>query len=549
MSSSVDAAANATQIVEEVRARRAAGQLDAARTLVEAGLKRWPNAQSLHFESARILENEGRSDEAADAYRTAIDRFPASPFPAQALAWIYIRGKRADEAAAVATLACERGLEGEAALRLELAVARLRGDSEAVRAAAERLTAGTAPPSVQFLLTLANAYWNLKDAAAAERVAMRILALDPTLARAAHIAALAASELGERDRAMAHYRTLVQLEPDNVRWTLAVIRLLAYGGKVREAVQELDEVRRRWPNDPLVHVFAVRFGYGIQGLDEPDVGTVPDAAGNPRPSPGNRSAPLDDTVLKELAALRALAELAPTDAELLRPLLVDALDQDVIIAEAEGATTAVIVFTGAADKTSGVPLPVFDRYLAALGVTAIYLKDFDRLAYLSGVRSLGDDFDSMLAALGDLRHRYGALHLCTIGSSGGVIAAVRCGVELGAGRIICFAGATSPAPELIEEAHMLRKIARREATARGLRAKLRDEEMDLKPFLGSRSYASRIDFFYGQEMAKDVAHAMRISGLPGVTLHPVPGVNDHDVLRSLIVKPDFRGMFGDLIGK
>jgi hypothetical protein len=66
--------------------------------------------------------------------------------------------------------------------------------------------------------------------------------------------------------------------------------------------------------------------------------------------------------------LRRLVGFLPKGDELRRTLVVDDKRSDVIVAPALGADTVVMVFTALNDVVS-MSLPIFDRYLAALGVS------------------------------------------------------------------------------------------------------------------------------------------------------------------------------------
>jgi len=226
----------------------------------------------------------------------------------------------------------------------------------------------------------------------------------------------------------------------------------------------------------------------------------------------------------------------PSDDRLLRPAMSDEKIRDVIVAPPGPGSTLVVVFT-ATNDTLGLPLPIFDRYLASLGFGAVYLKDFERLLYLRGVRSLGDE-NATLQAIRQLERQLGATRLCTIGVSDGGFAAIRYGVALGADRIMSFGGPTHWAPDLDEYAVMRQRHA----------TYLSEQDIDLRAFLGARPYSSRIGLFYGADVPRDCAHALYLDGLPGVLRHPVPGLGDHQCLRWYALNRDLRTLLGEWLG-
>ena len=82
-----------------------------------------------------------------------------------------------------------------------------------------------------------------------------------------------------------------------------------------------------------------------------------------------------------------------------------------------------------------------------------------------------------------------------------------------------------------------------------LDAKVPKDMIDLKPFLEARQHAGPIDLFYEEEDDRDRIQALHLAGLPGVRLHPQPGLSNHYLLRRLALSnEDFPGMLGKLLG-
>jgi hypothetical protein len=137
----------------------------------------------------------------------------------------------------------------------------------------------------------------------------------------------------------------------------------------------------------------------------------------------------------------------------------------------------------------------------------------------------------------------GVTRVCTIGNCEGGFAAVRYGIELGADRILTFGAPTFSPDDALTKLEQARNFMRQR-----LAAKVPRDMIDLKPFLETRQYNAQIDFFYEEADPRDCAHAVHISGLPGIKLHPQPGLN-HRMLRELALSnDDFRGMLGKLLG-
>jgi tetratricopeptide (TPR) repeat protein len=508
-----------------------AGEIEPAKSLLGEGLQRWPNNGSVRMLAARIAEAEGRTDEAAAVFReaagvlrTEAEQSPKIPQLALALAQALTKCGDADGAVAALALARERGADPVEALRTERGLAWSRRDWHLLRRTAEELIAIQAHPTAQDFAGLAVACRNLDDLGGAAAAAARALEQDPGNIAASAAAAWAALGQGDQEAAVSHYRRLAGLAPDTPNWAFLVVRMLVIIGRVGEAVRELDAALRRWPNDPTLRAFALTCGFRSPEELGPFVGD-----------------PLNVAALRE-RELRELRERAPSASSLRRPVIADDKTRDVIAAGPPGAEAVVLVFTALNDVMS-MPLPVFDRYLASFGVTVVYLKDFQRLLYLRGIGSLGKDYPETIAALRELCGRLRARRLCTFGYSAGGYAAVRYGVELGADRIASFAG----------ETHMVRDaVARLEqgynVIKKRLQARISDEEMDLRHFLAARRCSGRIELVYPEDSPRDRAHAMHLSVVAGVSLHPVAGCGDHNLLSWLALHADLRAMIGRLLG-
>jgi tetratricopeptide (TPR) repeat protein len=404
-----------------------------------------------------------------------------------------------EAAAEVLEAAKHRGLDADVARATKATLSWLAGDWSELRRLSEQVIASSAQPLAVDFLALATACRNLEDAEGAAKAAACALALDRAQLEAAFIASWAASERGDGAGMLACYRELARLEPGNTRWMIEVVRVLQHLGRVKEAAAAMDSALDRAPDSELLWNWALGYGYRTQ--DQALRAGVP-----------------DDIV----AGFRAHLRYAPTEDELLRPLMVDVFGCDVIVAPAGRSDTLALVFTGASNSLS-MPLPVFDRFLAARGVTAIYLKDFRRLMYLNGIASFGDDFQTSIHALRQLQRRLGVSRLCTIGDSAGGFAAIRYGVELDAACALSFGGDTHWAPGHGEFALF----------ANHLRSHFAVEAMDLRPLLATRKGCARISLVYGENEKRDKLHADHLSDLERVEPCPVAGRSDHNILRWL----------------
>lgn len=510
-------------------ALRGAGRHDEAEILLADAAERFADNAQIAFERAWLCNARGDWPEAMRQWEKVTRRWPGElQGHLGALTTLRAMGQLDQSAAQIEpartalSQAKRAGIDNLALRRLEFAIAQASDDWHAVRHAAERVIAAEARPSAHTLMALATACWHLKDHDGAEQAAVSALAADPNEGHAAYILAWVAGERGDAQQALAYYRRLSQIAPQNPRWTLEIVRVLYLSGKIDEAMDELTQARRRWPDDPAIDAWLLNHGLEHLRMDG-------QASGRPK----NKGVAWIERELQEIV------EAAPTDGELKRPLVADDPRQDVVIAAAAGAATTVMVFTGTHDHLT-MPIALFDRHLAAFGVSAVYLKDHRRLMYLKGIRSLGD-YEQTVAALRELQSRLGGKRLLTLGVREGGYAAVRYGVELGADRIISFEAVTGKSQARSGGSKpFLNMISMPVLSA------IPEGQRDLRSFLVRRPNHSAVEFVYGEQMTMAQAHAERLSDLPGVSLRPLAGIKKQ-VLRTLARRPDFRDTLHGLL--
>jgi hypothetical protein len=323
-----------------------------------------------------------------------------------------------------------------------------------------------------------------------------VLSIEQTLA-----SARAAEEAGDHDRALGHFRTLELVEPDQPRWRFESVRILRLAGREKEAAEGLRSALRRWRG----------------ALRDPEIrALIPEAVDT-----------TGDT------ARAALGENCPPDSALKREVVVD--DDSDIISVKGGKPAAVVVFTGLADRML-VPLPLFDRYLAELDLSAIYLRDRNRIGFFDGVKSIGG-YNQTVATLRKRLKDLGADTVHTVGNSAGGIGALSYGLDLGAKHIIGFSTPTLIASSTGQ--HDRRAMVFLERMLGGVPAARRDLR---QRFLDTPDHGE-VHLFYGQDMPEDRMHAQVLAGLPGVTLYPLPGLAGHGALFRLAQAGHLRTIF------
>lgn len=200
----------------------------------------------------------------------------------------------------------------------------------------------------------------------------------------------------------------------------------------------------------------------------------------------------------------------------------------------------VLFFTGLMDGAM-VDITVFDAFCAQAGYSAIYLRDFSRNLFISGLESSKGDQDKMLLVIKQQLAALGTKRLISIGASAGGFAALSCGKKLNADHTICFSAPTSMTKEGMEKFG----DTRGQILLRRLHNTFKPEDLDVGPQLTNAGRPMPIDLYCGQGNTVDCAHAQYISDLPNVTFHPIPDLSDHSCIHYLIAT----GQLPDILTK
>lgn len=230
-------------------------------------------------------------------------------------------------------------------------------------------------------------------------------------------------------------------------------------------------------------------------------------------------------------------QISPRDLQ--RPLVEVDPERDVLISPRAPGDRLAVVFTGLMDRTA-LPLETLDAYLSAAGITAVYLRDFNRLLFCNGVQSMGGDFSSGVAGLRRVIDRIGGIgHVTTIGNSAGGTGALNFGLALPADRVLCFSTPTTIGQPFLDDINDRRG---RLVLAR-LNKLVPQHLLDPRARLEAQSDPVRVDLVYGQNHPLDRPHAERLRGLPGVRLYGLGGSDRHASLTDVIL----RGAFLDML--
>ena len=204
------------------------------------------------------------------------------------------------------------------------------------------------------------------------------------------------------------------------------------------------------------------------------------------------------------------------------------------------ARASVVVTAG--PLFGNLPIAFLDALLATHDVNVVYLRDFQKRAFLRGVGTLGTDEAQTMSALRRLLAELGAPRTFVMGSSSGGFSALRYGALLGANDAISFAGPTliasyfgSTAVSVWNPSYLVHMLLQNE----------KDLPLDLVPVL-RQADRTRSHQFYGADNPSDVSQAQRLQGLPKVLLRPVPAVADHLVVDHMIGNGSFDALIEEL---
>ncbi len=238
--------------------------------------------------------------------------------------------------------------------------------------------------------------------------------------------------------------------------------------------------------------------------------------------------PFQDPVSHMAAPVLGAVRSRPVDFWRDRSRLVDDRSRDVQWTLSPRPRATLVLPTGI--SFGYLPLSMIDALFAEHDVNVVYLRDFNKRAYLRGVVGLGSTEAETLGNLKPLLDRLDAARTIIMGSSQGGFAALRYGALLETPAAVSFSGPTDLSlyydkvrPSAWNPNYFIKLSIEREA----------DLPMDVAPLVAA-SRSTRFYQFYGAQSADDVRQAERLRGLPQVTLEAVPEIHDHFVLDHMI---------------
>jgi hypothetical protein len=188
----------------------------------------------------------------------------------------------------------------------------------------------------------------------------------------------------------------------------------------------------------------------------------------------------------------------------------------------------------------GLPLPLIHRWLTRLPASLIYLRDFENVYFLDGVRSLGSSRDATLTELRRIIASLNARTIVCYGISAGGFAALDFGLDLGADAVVCMAGFTNVSPEF--NAYTVR-----EKKSLAMRSRFPDACLDMREAYSNAARPPRVCLVHGQNNWDDRIQAEHMAGLSSVTLCAFENCEEHNVIVPAIIREDFDGLLDWLV--
>jgi len=356
-------------------------------------------------------------------------------------------------------------------------------------------------------------------------------------------------ESGDGARAEAAWRRLAQRSPANPDWPLWLSNAARTRGEFAAAERILVEARERGAGGPALEMTIEHYGRWLRRSNIAPAEA--EALVNDPEAPPYRLLHASiflstegrlDLARRGLARVadhprhgrQARTELAALDSieraglQLSLPGTLSPARPHVLVRQ-RGPDTLVVVFMPPAGGF-GATANAIQAMLGAKPPNALYLYDSKALYHLAGTDRFGPGYSAMVEGLRRLAAELGVRRVVTLGPSAAGFTAIRAGIDIGADSVVAAGAVTSMTAEAMHA----------DGRMPGTRTRLLDcvpeQARDLKPDLVERNGRTRVHLFYGDSNREDSMHAHHLSGVPGVTLHPIEDLGMHDPFGELLLR-------------
>jgi pimeloyl-ACP methyl ester carboxylesterase len=221
---------------------------------------------------------------------------------------------------------------------------------------------------------------------------------------------------------------------------------------------------------------------------------------------------------------RMLDVAPPTDD--LMTTFVDDGTKELQIAPDSGSDSAVLVFSDV-NNSIGMPFAFAHLWFGRLDATILYLRDFQKLCFIDGIRSLAPDWERTIRELRGILRGLGVRRLVCYGNSIGGFAAIQYAIALQAEAVISAAGPS--------DLSALR-------SAWGRRLQQASPVQNLRELLAAADAPPEVLVVCGEDNWDDRLQAENIGDLSAVTVRLVERFDGHTVANELICRQQFDRM-------
>lgn len=529
------------------------GRYDRALELTEQGVKDWPANIRLRMVRARILEECGRDSEAMLVLAEMLGGDDGRSIAAQLAGMIESNVPDTDDAIAIV----------DATLKQKPAEPTIHTVFEALL---EHADAGQKADCLAHMAMNSGLHryeWRHANNLIEKgqwSAALELLERAYDEGRSVSISATTLAELmsisDRHDDATAVLRKLAEDDPNNTDAHRKLVKMAQRANAFDEGGQAMLEALEKWPADWLLVQRMNRLPIASDLRRQCHDLILSDLSEDPRlrfqqaiaaAFEGQTSTAVDLLAGSFPAGMQSLAEqvrrvLQSRDSSFWSGAgqLEDDRLNDVQVVPVAGSDTVVIVPSGI---TFGLlPINILAALLAERGVSAIFLKDFNKRAYMRGVRSLGNTIEDTVDKLDEISTSIGAKRKIFMGCSSGGFAAHRLAALSGAYAGVSFAGQAD-----LESYYADTKPVIWNEEYLALQTLLSEPDINPSniPFLESATDTRFLQYF-GHNWPRDVIQAQKFSEIGSVELIGDEG-SDHLVVNHMIADGRFDALLDDIL--
>jgi Tfp pilus assembly protein PilF len=520
---------------------------------IAAARGRWPQSVGLILLHGTWLEKAARLEDAEASYREAHAAHPDNPWPACRLTELCLSQRRVDDAARIFADSVWRSTAPEAArgaLLSRVTVALI--DLSQRRIFLQGLLRGTADDRL-VLAKLAALSLRQRDRVEAERLLDLAVQYGPLPAESQMLWIELLITAKRFDEAFDLATELRAQHPERSEFMGRAILAAHFSGRTPQLIALLREALTRWPKEWML-LFRYNRCFLPMAADRALFELISEHATTATDQRWllqyaiaclrHDRTDTAMTILKPIQAdspvsamalpLRATLEAHPAATWRGGRGVVNDAEQDVQLVRAAQPRATLVLLTSVVGGLGYLPVSHVDGLLARVAVNVLYLRDISNRGFTRGVRSMGPDQSSMIAALAKICGSL-AVPVITFGSSIGGVAAIRTAALLGAHAAISFAGPIHLGIDTPEDGPVTSGSGspRTNSLSQFARTDLSLIEL-IRSVPGTRFHQC-----FGTDFAPDVANAELIRPLPNVVLHPRLGCADHFVIEHMIADGSF----------